>query len=801
MDRYLDFDLVLERVAAPTAPPEATPGFGYPSAPGDRSIPSDAPRTYLARVTGSPAGRAERAFTLPFQPLEVENFALKLGHRRGMRRMESSSAAEARAFGQRLFNAVFAGEVALAYGRSIDEARRSGGGLRIRLRLEDQSLASIPWEFMHYEAKDDFLVLSKQTPLVRVLDVPRQLRSAGVELPLRILVMVSSPSDQDSLDVEAEYSRLETAMQDRITSGHVEMVRVNGSMSELQRALRQSKYHIFHFIGHGGFDQAHDDGVLVLESATGSSEFVPGSKLGTLLHDEPTLQLVMLNACEAGRASGEDPFSGVAQSLVRKGMPAVIAMQFEISDSAAIVLSHDFYGALSDGLPVDAALAEARKAIYAAGDGVEWGTPVLYLQNSSGQLFDVADTLPAPVVSTAPSLAPQEIRMAPEAAPVIKPAPEVPTAPVPTSQPPAPQAPAPQPSAPDPVAAADAARDADLAGLATPVETVIAPEPAPTSPPPSDAHITTAQERRLNPLMAVGAVALIAVLGAIGFAMTRSEPEGRVATALDVVAAATVEALAPVADEPTAQPEPTAIPEPTATPEPPVAPEPIVDPVLIASDDIRVARIDTPPVIDGLEDDWSTVPEYYVTEGLVYQSKWNGNRTAWSSFSVAHDDDNMYFVFTVSDDIHDQIFTGSSIYNGDAININIAGASSADSSGPAPGDTQLTMTRTNDGAEVLYWWTGDGEYFTNGLGDFGQVSFATRDFKGDTAVRYNLEASIPKGMLPDNPTRILVSLNDSDGEHAQTVVFGHLIEDAVITQANANPIFQSPNQWGRLIFE
>src|SRR6185503_16705930 len=80
--------------------------------------------------------------------------------------------------------------------------------------------------------------------------------------------------------------------------------------------------------------------------------------------------------------------AGVATNLVRLGIPAVVAMQFEISDEAAITFSSEFYAALVDGLPVDAAVAEARKAMYATSD-VEWATPVLYMRSSNGVLFQL----------------------------------------------------------------------------------------------------------------------------------------------------------------------------------------------------------------------------------------------------------------------------------------------------------------------------------------------------------------------------------------------------------------------------
>jgi hypothetical protein len=66
----------------------------------------------------------------------------------------------------------------------------------------------------------------------------------------------------------------------------------------------------------------------------------------------------------------------------------MIAMQFEITDQAAIAFASGFYAALADGYPVDAALAQARKAIHAAGHGLEWGTPVLYLRSRDGVVFE-----------------------------------------------------------------------------------------------------------------------------------------------------------------------------------------------------------------------------------------------------------------------------------------------------------------------------------------------------------------------------------------------------------------------------
>ncbi len=172
-------------------------------------------------------------------------------------------------------------------------------------------------------------------------------------------------------------------------------------MAALQRQLRRQPYHVFHFIGHGGFDQQSQSGVLLLEDERGLSRLISGHHLGTLLHNHAALRLALLNACEGARTAMNDPFACVAQQLVQQGLPAVIAMQFEITDPAAITLAQEFYAALADGYPVDAALTEARVALFTQGNDIEWGTPVLYLRAQDGLLFAVEAAMEGAGVGTA----------------------------------------------------------------------------------------------------------------------------------------------------------------------------------------------------------------------------------------------------------------------------------------------------------------------------------------------------------------------------------------------------------------
>ncbi|HRJ53899.1 MAG TPA: SUMF1/EgtB/PvdO family nonheme iron enzyme [Candidatus Thiothrix moscowensis] len=347
--------------------------------------------SYQVHVIDSPAGQASRPFTLPFSALELENFILKIGQNRGNVRslhIETVDVPSIKKLGGALYETLFSGVVAERFRSSLAIARREGKGLRIRLRLSGApKLIDIPWELLFDADNNNYVGLSVNTPIIRKLDLATQPEMRQAQGALQVLVMISSPSNYPQLNVEREWERIHTATLELQRAGRLVLTRVEPSLAALQRQLRREDYHVFHYIGHGGFDRANNDGVLVLEDRNQKSHLVSGQYLGTILYDETTLQLVLLNSCSGGRTSVTDPFAGVGQSLLQKGIPAVIAMQFEITDDAAITFSHEFYAALVDGYPIDAAVAEARKMIYAEANQLEWATPVLYTSIDSGSLL------------------------------------------------------------------------------------------------------------------------------------------------------------------------------------------------------------------------------------------------------------------------------------------------------------------------------------------------------------------------------------------------------------------------------
>ncbi|MGA4837798.1 CHAT domain-containing protein [Streptomyces sp. G45] len=335
---------------------------------------------------------------------EVESLAARvpdavLASSARVRRAVVGEEAPVRDLGRMLFDALLGGTGTAMLLAARNRAAQRGGQVRLVLRVRPPELARLPWEFMYDTGEDAYLGL--EVPLVRHPQVARPVAALRVVPPLRILGMVARPDDLEPLATRAEQRRLHDALADLIAEGRVELGWVTGqTWRDLRDAVRrdgrrpgQGGWHVLHFVGHGGFDTRAREGTLALAGERGGTHLLGAGDLAMLLTGHPSLRLAVLNSCESGRADGLNPFSSVAGALMRKGLPAVLAMQYEVSDDAALECARTFYEALARELPIDVAVMEARQAMaISRPHTLEWGTPVLYLRSldGDGHLFDLA---------------------------------------------------------------------------------------------------------------------------------------------------------------------------------------------------------------------------------------------------------------------------------------------------------------------------------------------------------------------------------------------------------------------------
>ncbi len=175
----------------------------------------------------------------------------------------------------------------------------------------------------------------------------------------------------------------------------------DATLDALRQALLDREFHVLHFMGHGGLG-ADGEGVLCFEDGHGNVRPVSGPDLAQQLRDFKSLRLVVLNACDSARSVAAAPFTGAATALLQAGVPAVLAMQFPITDEAALAFSQMFYRRLAAGDPVDTAVAEGRLAVQRRLPGtLEWGTPALFLRAPDGRLFEQPESAPAAMAQAA----------------------------------------------------------------------------------------------------------------------------------------------------------------------------------------------------------------------------------------------------------------------------------------------------------------------------------------------------------------------------------------------------------------
>ncbi len=319
--------------------------------------------------------------------LQIENAAVN----GAMRRIRPRSEKIMQDRGLELFERLVPGRIRNALRRAYREHNR----LRIRIQT-DAALAAYPFELAFSEDQDlhGHLALRSNITLVRsTRNVGTTQSLEPIQRPIRLLVVIASPTarDLDKIDANKEVTRIKQAL--NYSFVEIDFIRGKGTYRQLQARLgRGIGYHILHFVGHGGYDEETKEGLLFFEGDDGTPHEVSAEAFNSLVGSPGTIRLVTLNCCHGGRV-GPKLLSGVAMSVFALGIPAVVAMQYAITDSAAIEFASSFYSYIAMGFAVDHAMTLTRGLLHQAGGCIhssEWATPVLYLGSNSGDVFGLS---------------------------------------------------------------------------------------------------------------------------------------------------------------------------------------------------------------------------------------------------------------------------------------------------------------------------------------------------------------------------------------------------------------------------
>lgn len=315
---------------------------------------------------------------------------------------------------------------------AVADAKRDRTWLHIRLRFPSDDpkyvrLTDYPWELLYNE----YGFLAHQGVAFSRYIAYRSPRPNLSSVERLNVLLISSGAGDDRMELKplpsVERDAIASELQQAQEQGVIQLeILEPPTWKAFRRRLLQRQTgavpHVLHFDGHGFFGKRCNEagcrkaykqgttqcecgaplgepqGYLVFEQSGGAADYISAQELGELLgnlerreqpNSELGIALVVLSGCRTGMSRlSESVFNGVAQNLIGRGIPAVVAMQYSISVSAASAFAEDFYYSLGQKDSLVSALRQGQRAIGIEGN--EWYRPVLYLRwqdNEGGQLF------------------------------------------------------------------------------------------------------------------------------------------------------------------------------------------------------------------------------------------------------------------------------------------------------------------------------------------------------------------------------------------------------------------------------
>lgn len=312
----------------------------------------------------------------------------------GLASIQARSETELEQLGGTLFEILIRGNLLsfldAAYGNGAQQ-----GLIRLRFEFDPEQanlhwLESVPWELLYWGRLQLFPALDRRFSLIRSLAVPVPAASFSNKGPLNCLVAAALPSSDEGFRPEIEAEAIVDALS--AVDGFDVTESPFCGVDTVRNLLVRNKAQVFHFLGHG-YRKPTSEGMefgLCFEDRFAREARMSARACAELLKDTD-VRLVVLNACisaaESLQRSGE-PFHGVAQRLVRVGLPAVLAMRYPIGDRVGASFAGALYQGIAQGDDLELALTEARLSLKRAkSDFHSWFIPALYLRSPGASIF------------------------------------------------------------------------------------------------------------------------------------------------------------------------------------------------------------------------------------------------------------------------------------------------------------------------------------------------------------------------------------------------------------------------------
>ena len=306
----------------------------------------------------------------------------------------AAKAQDPQAYGMALSKALFAdGDLLTEFSKARTSAQTSKAALRVRLVIGPSApeLNSLFWETLR-DPDDEKATLftGEQVFFSRYLSSidwrPVKLRAKG---SLRALVAIANPSGLGdyqlaAVDVPGELKRAQDGLSGIPVTALPAAEGQRCTLNNIIDCLRQG-FDVLYLVAHGMF--VKDEPWLFLEDDNGATVRVSGYDLATQIRElDNQPRLVVLASCQSAGQGAGLALQSLGPRLAEGGVPAVLAMQGNVSMDSIAQFMPAFFKELQVDGQIDRAISVARGMIRTASD---FWMPVLFMRLRSGRIWYV----------------------------------------------------------------------------------------------------------------------------------------------------------------------------------------------------------------------------------------------------------------------------------------------------------------------------------------------------------------------------------------------------------------------------
>jgi tetratricopeptide (TPR) repeat protein len=235
---------------------------------------------------------------------------------------------------------------------------------------------TIPWELLL-----GLLLFQKtrlETAIVRCIGEARETCDSLTTASLRVMIV---RADAPDLNLDEEINRIRKAwngLEYEIREAVCEPVVIEADQEVIIAKLKEVKPNVIWFSGHGRYDGT----VRLIFSKQKEVTAEEFAEMFSKAKHCP--EFAVFWACETamGTAKVHSRPPDLFAALHRQGVAAMIGMQSAVADFAAIVMAGQLFRGLSQGLPLEWAVARARSWFHSIDDEeqptMDWATPVVW---------------------------------------------------------------------------------------------------------------------------------------------------------------------------------------------------------------------------------------------------------------------------------------------------------------------------------------------------------------------------------------------------------------------------------------